>query len=296
MRRTDHIHGPISISSARDGPEDQLFRQGHVRRPGDLTGALPGLGIQAGYEFGRIPIFPVSRERHRVPDVSDRPITWNGKQSKWHALFYSSRRIVPAAEGKASGHRDDVRRAFGRHQWTAAGPGYADVFETRFGVDLGRVRIFQTPVRCVRPNPSTRRPSPPGADCVWIRSLRPETASGRGSWPMVGACGSAGHPGAFKPTLSQPAGPSQRTQAEVQRLAEEMNQLAVKNAWARVDRTYRQIETLGRRCICLAQDPATLHFLGAQAAGTSTSGAGGVSDPTGDNGAAGWGVPLMISS
>ena len=45
-----------------------------------------------------------------------------------------------------------------------------------------------------------------------------------------------------------------------------MNQLAVKNAWAGVDRSYRRIETLGDGAFALAQDPAALHFLGAQAA------------------------------
>lgn len=48
--------------------------------------------------------------------------------------------------------------------------------------------------------------------------------------------------------------------------AEEMNHLAAKNAWAGVDRIYRQLETLRDGAFALATDPAAFHFLGAQAA------------------------------
>lgn len=143
-------------------------------------------------------------------------------------------------------------------------------FEPRFGMDFGRVRIVAD-ARAEKAAASVNaRAFAMGDTIVFDRgAYAPQTSAGRAllahelahvaQYRLTGA-GSA--PRLFRSTGDNEAA----ARAEVQRLAEEMNQLAVKNAWAGADRSYRRIETLGDGAFALAQDPAALHFLGAQAA------------------------------
>ena len=271
MRRTDHIHGPISISSARDGPERSTLPPRARAAARDLTGALPGLGIQAGYEFGRIPIFPVSRERHRVPDVS-KPTDHVEREAEQMARAVLQQPAGFSRQQEGLGIRDtattsDVHSADTSGQPLA--PATRMFFETRFGVDLGRVRIFSDS-RAVREAESINAKAFTTGERIVFGSgaYAPETASGRGlmAHELAHVVQQRTSRAPSNRLYRSPQDNPKETQAEVQRLAEEMNQLAVKNAWAGVDRTYRQIETLGDGAFALAQDPAALHFLGAQAA------------------------------
>ena len=142
-------------------------------------------------------------------------------------------------------------------------------FEPRFGVDLSRVRIFSDS-RSAREAASINAQAFTTGDRIVFShgAYAPETAAGRAllAHELAHVVQQHTSQAPSNRLYRSPQENPEATQAEVQRLAEEMNHLASKNAWSGVDRTYRQLETFGDGAFALASDPAALHFLGAQAA------------------------------
>ena len=143
------------------------------------------------------------------------------------------------------------------------------MFERRFGVDFSQVKIFSDSHAARAAASVNARAFTTGEHIVFGRgAYAPGTSAGRELMAhelvhvVQQRIGQAPSNRLYRSPQENP----EVVQAEVQRLAEEMNHLAAKNAWAGVDRTYRQLETLGDGAFALATDPAALHFLGAQAA------------------------------
>lgn len=144
------------------------------------------------------------------------------------------------------------------------------LFEPRFGMDFGRVRIVANTRAENAAISVNARAFSIGEKIVFDRGVyAPQTSAGRAllahelahvAQYRLGGAGSV-------PRLFRSKGDNaDAVRAEVQRLTEEMNLLAAKNAWSGVDRAYRKIETLGEEAFVFAPNPANLHFLGAQAA------------------------------
>lgn len=231
-----------------------------------------GPSLQAGYDFGRIPIFSMGQESRRSMPVVTTPTDRVERDAERMArdVLHRPTGVSPQREGQGRGEMattSDLLMPMTSGQ--PLPPSTRMFFEPRFGVDLSRVRIFSD-TRSARQAASINAQAFTTGDRIVFDhgSYAPETATGRAL---------LAHELAHVVQQRTSQAPSNRidrspqetpevSQAEVQRLAEEMNHLAKKNAWTGVDRTYRQLETLGDGVFALARDPAVLHFLGAQAA------------------------------
>ncbi|MEK6804824.1 MAG: DUF4157 domain-containing protein [Nitrospirota bacterium] len=149
-------------------------------------------------------------------------------------------------------------------------PATRALFEPRFDMDFGRVRIVADARAEGAAVSVNARAFAIGETIVFDRGVyAPQTSAGRAilahelahvaQYRLAGA-GST-------PRLFRSKGANaDAARTEVQRLAGEMSLLAAKNAWSGVDRSYRDIEALGEDAFALAPNPANLYFLGAQAA------------------------------
>ncbi|MCC6966854.1 MAG: DUF4157 domain-containing protein [Nitrospira sp.] len=142
-------------------------------------------------------------------------------------------------------------------------------YERRFGVDFSQVKIFADSHAARAAASVNARAFSRGEQIVFGRgAYAPATSAGRElmAHELAHVVQQRIAQTPSNRLYRRPQENPEVMQAEVQRLAQELNQLAAKNAWAGVDRTYRQLETLGDGVFALATDPAALHFFGAQAA------------------------------
>ncbi len=150
-------------------------------------------------------------------------------------------------------------------------PGVRGFYERRFGVDFSQVKIFADSHAARAAASVNARAITAGERIVFGRgAYAPGTSAGRELMAHELAHvvqQRASGVGDVERLYRSPEESPETKRAEVQRLAEEMEKLAAKNAWDGVDRTYRYlVDTLGDAAFALATDPAELHFLGAQAA------------------------------
>lgn len=178
--------------------------------------------------------------------------------------------VVPQREGQGTGERA-ITSDFSMSGTSGQPLAQATrmFFEPRFGVDLSRVHIFSDS-RSAREAASVNAQAFTTGDRIVFShgAYAPETATGRAllAHELAHVVQQRTSQAPSNRIYRSPQETPEVSQAEVQRLSEEMNHLAEKNAWTGVDRTYRQLETLGDGAFALARDPAALHFLGAQAA------------------------------
>jgi len=222
-------------------------------------------------DFGRVPILPpphhgektqdvtVSKpgdpdeqEASRMADAVVRMPNGSSFQARERQASTPPERPGPVASQATGRPLDRATRAF---------------FEPRLGFDLGRVRILVDSQAARSAERLQARAFTIGNQIVFGRNAyEPQNSTGRAllAHELVHV---ARHSATRPAQVFRSEGPGDATQrAEVQRLTEEMGKLAAKNAWAGVDRNYRQIEALGENAFTLSGDPANLHFLAAQAA------------------------------
>lgn len=272
MRRTDQSSGHTPISRPAGVPERSTSSLKAQAVALDSTEFPRPLGVQAGYNFGRIPIFSIGQGSHRSPSKVSRPTERVEREADQMAQDVLHRPAGLSRQRERQGVPAIDRTSNLQPAGTSGqplAPATRMFFETRFGVDLGRVRIFSD-------SSSAREAESINAKAFTTRerivfgpgAYAPETASGRRllAHELAHVVQQRTSQAPSDRLYRSPQDNPESIRAEVQRLAEEMNQLAVKNAWAGVDRSYRRIETLGDGAFALAQDPAALHFLGAQAA------------------------------
>ena len=238
----------------------------------DGRGSSQGPGIRDGYDFSRIPIFSMSHDTPRSIPVVTTPAEKVEREADRMAREVLHR---PTEAGGQRETKGSVGRAMGSRLQEGEGSGQPlaqaarTFFEPRFGVDLSRVRIFSDS-RSAREAASINAQAFTTGDRIVFShgAYAPETAAGRAllAHELAHVVQQHTSQAPSNRLYRSPQENPEATQAEVQRLAEEMNHLASKNAWSGVDRTYRQLETFGDGAFALASDPAALHFLGAQAA------------------------------
>lgn len=272
MRRTDQSNGHTPISRAAVVPErstPSLKAQAVALDSPELPRPL---GVQAGYDFGRIPIFSIGQGSHRSPSKVSRSTERVEREADQMAKDVLHRPAGLSRQRERQGvpviDRTSNLQPAGTSGQPLA-PATRMFFETRFGVDLGRVRIFSDSSSAPEVESINAKAFTTGERIVFgPGAYAPETASGRSllAHELAHVVQQRTSQAPSDRLYRSPQDNPESIRAEVQRLAEEMNQLAAKNAWAGVDRSYRRIETLGDGAFAMAQDPAALHFLGAQAA------------------------------
>lgn len=139
-------------------------------------------------------------------------------------------------------------------------------FEPRFGHDLGGVRIHDDNAAARSAQGMRAKAYTVGSDIVFARGrYAPDRADGRAL--LAHELSHVVLHGTQAPdTVFRSEDDTQVSVGEVQRLQDEMRIRATKNAWNGVNTAYEQIEALGPDPFSVAQDPAGLHFLGAEAA------------------------------
>lgn len=272
MRKTDHSSAHRAIPEARPVTKGSVRQVSACANSMDGIGSSHGLGSLHGYDFGRIPIFSMGRESRRpIQDVTmptDR-VELEADRMAREVL----RRPTEAGGQRETKGSGDKAMSSSLQAGEAGGQPLAQAarmfFEPRFGVDLSRVRIFSDS-HAAREAASIKAQAFTTGDRIVFGhgAYAPESATGRAllAHELAHVVQQRTSQAPSNRIYRSPQGTPEVSQAEVQRLAEEMNHLAEKNAWTGVDRTYRQLETLGDGAFALARDPAVLHFLGAQAA------------------------------
>jgi hypothetical protein len=140
-------------------------------------------------------------------------------------------------------------------------------FEPRLGSDLGEVRIHDDGRAARSAQALGAEAYTVGSDIVFGQGrYAPDRADGREllahELAHVVLHGTQTHAGMIFRKKDKAA----ETEAEVERLYDEMTKLARKNAWSGVDRAYRQIEEMGPDPFSVARDPGNMHFLASEAA------------------------------
>ena len=272
MRKTEHASAHRSISPAREVTKGSVRPANAGANSMDGMGSSQGPGIRDGYDFARIPIFSTSPETPRSMPVVTMPTEKVEREADRMAREVLHRLTEAGGQRETKGSGE---RAMGSslQEGEAGGQPLAQAartfFEPRFGIDLSRVRIFSDSRSACEAASINAQAFTTGDRIVFSHgAYAPETAAGRAllAHELAHVVQQRTSQAPSNRLYRSPQENPELTPAEVQRLAEEMNNLAAKNAWAGVDRTYRQLETFGDGAFALASDPAALHFLGAQAA------------------------------
>jgi hypothetical protein len=144
-------------------------------------------------------------------------------------------------------------------------PGSRAFFETRFGRDLGEVRVHDDAGAATSARMIGAKAFTVGADIVFARGHHaPDSSAGRAL--MAHELAHVVQHGADARTVFRSEDKAVPSAAEVLRLYDEMKKLAAKNAWSGVARYYEQVEAMGPEGFALATDAAGLHTLAAEAA------------------------------
>ncbi len=273
MRRTVYSSRHISTPTDRQAPGNSSLPGGVHAKSRNRAGLSHGPCLHSGYDFARIPIFSAGSGNHRsIPEVSRPTDTVELEADRMaREVLHRPAGFFPRRE--TQGIRGMVTTSdlpLGETSGQPLAPATRMFFETRFGVDLGRVRIFSDSRSAREAASINARAFTTGDRIVFGHgAYAPETAAGRAlmAHELAHVVQQRAVGGGVSERLHRsPDDSPEATRAEVQRLAEEMNQLAAKNAWTGVDRAYGRIEALGDGAFVLASDPVALHFLGAQAA------------------------------